>query len=198
MPKLSRRSVLLSALSLPFAHPLFAAMRPYTLDSRKSSVGFYFNLSGTSQKGTMPVRSAQIQIDPTDLARSTVDVSVDVTRAKTNFIFVRNAMLGPEVLDAKQFPTIRFASTRIQLGQSGRISDGARIIGDLTVRGVTQPVILEAELYRRRGSASADLSTLDIRLRGQISRKAFGASGYKELVKDTIALDIRAKIQQGK
>ncbi|RBW52907.1 YceI family protein [Phaeobacter gallaeciensis] len=198
MLNLSRRSVLLSVLSLPLAHPLLAAMQPYELDARKSSVGFYFNLSGTNQKGTMPVRSAQIRIDPADLTRSTVDVSVDVTRAKTNFVFARNAMLGAEVLDAKQFPTIRFVSTRVQLGKSGRISDGARIAGDLTVRGVTLPITLDAELYRRRGSASADLSTLDIRLRGQISRNSFGASGYKELVKDTITLDIRAKIQQGK
>lgn len=193
---LTRRTLMYSLAALPLAGAGTAAPRQYKLDPRASSVGFYFNLSGTNQRGTMPVKSANIVIDPDNLQRSAVDVSVDVARAKTNFVFARNAMLDPGVLWAKRFPTIRFVSTRIQLGAGGRISDGARITGNLTIRDVTRPVTLEASLFRTRGSAANDLSRLSIRLRGEISRSAFGAVGYKELVKDPVVLDIRAVIRQ--
>lgn len=195
-PQLSRRAMVLSLASLPFARAAYARPTRYELDRQNSSVGFSFKLSGAAQHGTMPVKSADIMIDPQDLAASSVDVTVDVTRAKTGLIFVTQAMTGAEVLYAERYPVIRFTSTRVQLGASGRISDGAQIHGQLKVRDVVQPVVLKAEIYRQRGSATADLSQLSVRLSGQISRDTFGASGYKDLVADTVALDIRATVKQ--
>lgn len=198
---LTRRAMLRGLASLPLlglsgAHAAQAKPTRYTLDTQTSSVGFFFTLSGTAQRGTMPVKRADIIIDPQDLTASTVDVLVDVARARTGLFFATQAMTGAEVLDADRFPTIRFVSTRVQLGAGGRISDGARITGDLTVRGVTRPITLEASLYRRPGSAADDLRQLMIRLRGQISRSVFGASGYSDLVNDAVTLDINATVNQ--
>lgn len=196
MRQLTRRATLLSLASLPFATGAKAAPIPYRLDAQVSRVGFRFNLSGANQTGSMPVKSAKIMIDPANLSRSTVDVSVDVARTDTRLMFARDAMLGQDVLWAKRYPTIRFVSTRVQLGPGGRISDGARITGNLTLRGVTRPVTFDAGLYRNRGSARSDLSKLFIRLRGAISRSAFGADGYPSLVRDRVELDIKAVIVQ--
>ncbi|WP_165821504.1 YceI family protein [Falsiruegeria mediterranea] len=198
---LTRRAVLrtlasLPVLGLPCANAALAKPTRYMLDPRASSVGFVFTLSGTAQRGTMPVKRADILIDPQNLTASTVDVLVDVSRAKTGLFFATQAMTGADVLNAARYPDIRFVSTRVQLGASGRISEGARITGDLTVRGVTRPITLEATLYRRPGSRADDLSQLNIRLRGDISRSAFGASGYSDLVTDTVTLDIQATINQ--
>lgn len=196
MPQITRRDTLFLLAALPFAPEAMAAPTPYRLDARASSVGFRFNLSGANQSGSMPVKSAKIMIDPANLSRSTVDVSVDVARTKTRLMFARDAMLGQDVLWAKRYPTIRFVSTRVQLGSGGRISDGARITGNMTLRGTTQPVTFDAGLYRNRGSNRADLSKLFIRLRGAISRSAFGADGYPSLVRDRVELDIKAVIVQ--
>jgi len=75
-----------------------------------------------------------------------------------------------------------------------RSSDGARITGDLTVRGVTRPVTLAASLYRRPGTAADDLDQLSIGLTGALNRHDFGASGYPDLVAETVGLDIHAEI----
>lgn len=170
---LTRRTVMRGLASLPLlglsgAHAAQAKPTRYTLDTQTSSVGFFFTLSGTAQRGTMPVKRADIIIDPQNLTASTVDVLVDVVGARTGLFFATQAMTGAEVLDAARFPTIRFVSTKVQLGAGGRLSDGARISGDLTVRNVTRPITLEASLYRSAGSASDDLRHLMIRLRGQI------------------------------
>ncbi|MEX0347902.1 MAG: YceI family protein [Paracoccaceae bacterium] len=197
MTPYSRRAFLIASAASLAAPALGAAPQPYVLDTSASQVGFIFTLAGNAQRGTMPVISADIQIDAANLAASAVDVSVDAARARTGLFFATQAMKSAEVLDARAYPTIRFVSNRVILGEGGRLSDGAQLHGDLTLRGVTRPVAFEAFLYRKPGSARSDLSALSIQLRGQISRSAFGASGYPDLVPDPILLDIRAVIRRG-
>ncbi|MGR3804882.1 YceI family protein [Marinibacterium profundimaris] len=207
-PFQTRRAVLASMLAAPLAAAatstgallLFpraarAAQRRYGLAASASRVGFVFNLGGAPQKGTMPITRADIRIDPDNLANSAVDVSVSVREARTGLIFATDALKSPEVLDAGRHPTIRFVSTRVKLGPGGRISDGAALSGDLTVRGVTKPVTFQASVFRPAGTGAGDLDNLQVRLSGAISRSAFGATGYSDLVDDRITLDIRAAIR---
>ncbi|MEM7318167.1 MAG: YceI family protein [Pseudomonadota bacterium] len=175
---------------------VWAAPTRYVLDRQASSVDFIFLLSGQRQRGTMPVLSADIRIDAKNLTRSRVDVVVDVTSARTGLIFATQAMKGKNVLNAAAFPTIRFASTAIRLGPGGRLSDGAQIRGNLTMRGVTRPVVLAAAVYRPPGSRPDELDQLSVRLTGVVSRSSFGASGFPDLVDDPVQLDIRALIRK--
>lgn len=196
MPPMNRRRVLLTGAAMLAAPPLVAAPRPYLLDRQASTVGFQFTLAGTPHNGTMPVLSANVLVDPSDLAASQVEVSVDAAAARTGLFFATQAMTGSEVLDTRQFPVIRFVSREVRLGPNGRLSEGAQLTGELTVKGVTKPVRFDAALYRKAGSAADDLSELSIALTGSISRSAFGADGYADLVPDPIGLNIRAVIRQ--
>ena len=67
-------------------------------------------------------------------------------------------------------------------------------LGDLTIRGVTQPVTLRAELYRTKGSAAGDNSHLTVRLTGRVNRSAFGATGWSDMVGDEVRIIITARI----
>jgi polyisoprenoid-binding protein YceI len=182
--------------SLTLTRPAHAGLNPYVLVPKGTSVDFTFDLSGLAQTGTMPIHSADIRIDLSDLTNSRVNVTLNAAEARTKLPFARNAMLGASVLDVAQFPTIHFVSTRVQLGEGGRISRGAKITGNLTLRGVTKPITLQADLFRPSGSASDNLDMLSIRLTGGLNRHDFGASGYDDLVQDTVGLDIRAEIKK--
>lgn len=186
---------LVPAFSVALASTAQAAPTRYTLNQGDSNVGFSFTMGGGAQKGTMPIKSASITIDPENLTASHVEVIVDVAGAHTGLIFATQALIGPDVLNAAQYPTIRFVSRKVKLAADGRLSGGAHIIGDLTLRGVTRPVTLQANLYRQRGSVAGDLSRLTVQLTGQVSRSAFGAVGYPDLVADTVGLDITAVIK---
>ncbi|WP_170421483.1 YceI family protein [Ruegeria arenilitoris] len=196
MRNLTRRSLIAGLAALPLAGKARAALVPYTLSRSGTSVGFSFVLSGIAQSGTMPIQSANIQIDTEQLQNSKVTVVMNVAAARTRLPFARGPMLSESVLNAQQFPAITFQSTRIQLGPTGRISEGATITGDLTLRGVTRPVTLQANLYRKPGTEADDLSTLSILLSGALDRHAFGASGYPDLVADTVSLNIRAELMR--
>ncbi|NVO54966.1 YceI family protein [Rhodobacteraceae bacterium B1Z28] len=194
MRKLTRRSMIAGMVALPLGHAAQGALSPYRLSPGGTSVRFTFDLSGIAQSGTMPIQSADIQIDMRQLQNSQVDVVLNVAKARTKLPFARAPMLSPSVLNAAEYPTIRFVSTKVQLGPGGRISNGARITGDLTVRGVTRPITLQAELFRQPGTGTNDLDHLSIGLKGALNRHDFGASGYADLVQDTVGLNIQAEI----
>ncbi len=190
--RLTRR-LFCTGLSLA-ALPLRAAPQAYMLNGTASSIGFQFVINGVSQTGTMPVARADLLIDPTDLAASQVLVDVQADQARTGMFVATQALKSPGVLDTARFPVIRFVSRSVQLASDGRLSDGARITGDLTLRGVTHPVTLDAQLFRPPGTAPDDLRQLTVELTGAVSRSAFGAAAYAGLVDDTVKLDIRAVI----
>ncbi|NDW45344.1 YceI family protein [Ruegeria sp. PrR005] len=196
MPLLTRRALLAAILMLPALGPAAAAPARYVLDRDRSEVGFSFDLAGTRLRGTMPVARAEVLVDLSDLSRSSVDVTLDVARARVALPLARQAMLGPDILWAERYPETRFVSARIRLGPQGRISEGAEIVGHLTIRDVTRPVTLRVALYRQPGSAPEDLDFLEIRLTGSVSRRAFGASGRADIVRDRVDLDISATIRR--
>lgn len=192
--KLNRRACVLGLVTLPLS-PLLAAPTAYELQKNRSKVGFVYTLLGTATQGTMPIQSADVIIDPEALERSSIDVSVDASKAKAGLIFATEALKSPTVLDVKRHPTIRFKSRRIRLSGQG-FSAGAQIDGDLTVKGQTRPVTLAAQLFRQAGTQAGDLSQLSFRVSGRLSRNAFGASGYADLVADDVSLDITARVKR--
>jgi polyisoprenoid-binding protein YceI len=190
-----RRTFMIAGSATCLATSVFAVQRPYVLGPNGAHITYTFILNGTAQSGHIPVHSADIRIDPSNLGNSFVDVSADVRRARTGLIFATQALKSPAVLDAKAHPLARFRSTKIALGPQGRISDGATMTGQLTLRGVTKPIRFDANVYRPQGSAKEDYSQLSVRLRGRLNRTDFGAIGYPELVADTVQMNIDADIR---
>lgn len=182
--------------ALLLAIPVGASAAPvsYTLQQDRSEVGFIYTLSGAQNQGSMPVRAAQIIIDLDRFDASQVDVTLDVTRARTGLIFATEALKAKSVLNAAAHPTIRFQSTAIRPNNPRNLSAGGQIDGMLTIRGVTRPVTLNAAVFRQQGTAEGDMSRLSFRISGAVSRSDFGATGYGDIVSDTINLDIAARV----
>jgi polyisoprenoid-binding protein YceI len=188
-----RTRLCLAALLAAFAASALAAPVPYTLQADKSVVGFETDFTGGILiTGKMPVASAELSIDFNSVAASTFDVTVNAAKAWTSNPLATEAMTGKSVLAVRDFPTIHFASTKIR--PKGK---GAEVTGNMTIRGVTRPVTMTAQIYRQKGTAEGDRTNLSILLTGSISRKAFGAEGFPEMVGDEVRLKILARITKG-
>lgn len=185
---LTRRRCL-AALCAGLATGARAAPRQYVLDPEGSEVRFVFRVGDLAAAGTMPVASADIALDFAVAARSRATVVLAADRADTGVGLMTAALKGADVLDTDRYPDIRFASTAFAARGTG-----AQVRGDVTVRDVTRPLTLHADIFRPPGSETGDRSRLTVRLSGQIDRHDFGASGYAGLVAPVVTLDIRAKL----
>lgn len=187
---MDRRTCLIGLLSV-LAAPASAAPVRYRLDPAASQVTFGYVLAGQRAEGTMPITRADLALDFRAVDRSSARVSLDADGTRTGVIFVTETLKGPEMLDTGRHPQIDFVSRRI----AGSVN-GATITGDVTIRGVTRPITLAAEIFRRRGSAEGDLSRLTVLLTGALDRHDFGASGYRNLVAPTVDLRILARLSR--
>ncbi len=184
-------AALLLAISILSALPGHAAPQAYALEAEKSRVGFAYRLNGGPMLGSMPVKQADIRIDFADFSKSTIDVVLDVKRARGGVFYATEALRGRSVLHVARFPEIRFRATRIT-----RRGNGAIVEGLVTIRGVTRPLALEARLFRRKGRPEGDLSQLTVLLTGALNRHDFAASGYRDIVGPKIDLRIIARIRR--
>ena len=181
------RFALLAALALPTA--LFAGTVDYVLDTEASTVGFETDFGPDLITGTFPLETADLKLDFVNVANSTVSVALDVTGAEASFPFAAQALKGPKVLDAKEFPKMSFVSTAVR-----KVGDAAEVTGGITLRGVTKPITFKAELFRPAGSDPADHAHLTLRLTGHVLRSAFGATGWADMVGDEVRIVINAKV----
>ena len=116
-------------------------------------------------------------------------MTLDASRASASFPFAADAMKGSTVLDTRQHPTITFTTTSV-----APAGEGASITGLLTIRGVTRLATLAARIYRQKGTVTGDRSRLTVILTGKVHRSDFGATGWADMVEDTVTLTITARI----
>jgi polyisoprenoid-binding protein YceI len=131
--------------------PAPAAPSVWTIDNTHSGVGFQIRhfvskVRGKFKdvKGTITADEAAWQNGSVDVEIATASISTDNDRRDTH-------LRSPDFFAADSFPTIRFKSTRIE-----RSGDDAKVYGDLTIRGVTRPVVLEGTLTGIMKSAQGD------------------------------------------
>lgn len=98
-----------------------------------------------------PSPGVRLQIETANLRVLDVGVNAETRRE------IQRRMLGPEVLDAKRYPVIRFVSRKFE--KTG--PDQWRIEGDLTLHGVTRSLTFEARQSQDVYSGSVKLLQTD-------------------------------------
>ena len=135
--------------------------------------------------------AATLAYDQADVSKSTVTAKIDVGTIDTSEEARNNHLKTPDFFDVAQFPTATFASTGVAKSGNGLV-----VNGNLTLHGVTQPVVLTVEGpigpvpgmdHKQHAGFSATTT---------ISRKAFGigtkfpAGMVGDEVKLSIELDV--------
>ena len=175
------------------AAPVWADPAAYTLDVAASSVGFQVNMGDQTVTGTFPVSAARLLLDFDQVSDSTVNVTLDPSGVRTGLIFATEALKSDVLLDTAAFPAIQFESTTISAGAD---ATQAEVDGNITIRGVTRPIRLHAQLYRQQGTIAGNIDKLSLMLTGSLNRNDFGASGYPGMVSDQVFLQILAQIDR--
>ncbi len=85
--------------------------------------------------------TGKLVYDPTDLAKSSVEASIDVSTIDTRDPQRDTHLKSPDFFDVEKFPALTFHSSRVT-----RKADGSIVVaGPLTIHGVTREVEFEVE-----------------------------------------------------
>jgi polyisoprenoid-binding protein YceI len=116
-------------------------MNTWQLDTAHTTVGFTAkHLMITKVRGVFKGVTGTIEFDEANLAASSVRVEIPAATVDTG-MDPRDAHLrSADFFDVEAFPTLTFASTSIT-----RTGDRWAISGDLTMHGITRPVVLDTE-----------------------------------------------------
>ena len=130
-------SLLAGALSL--AAPLaMAQTSTWVPDKNHSEVDFsILHMSLSKVHGRFGNIGGSIVMNEADITKSTVNVTIDVTTVDTGVTARDNDLKSTNFFDVAQFPTATFVSSSVSKSGSG-----LTITGNLTLHGVTKPVIL--------------------------------------------------------
>jgi polyisoprenoid-binding protein YceI len=114
----------------------------YEIDPAHSSVQFSIrHLMVTNVRGSFKGVKGTVTYDPDSPATSTVRAIIDAGTISTNDNERDAHVKGADFLDVERYPTIEFKSTSVK--KSG--ATGLEVTGDLTVHGITKPVVLNVE-----------------------------------------------------
>lgn len=114
----------------------------YEIDPAHSSVQFSIrHLMVTNVRGSFKGVKGTVIYDPDAPATSTVHAVIDTATISTNDNERDTHVKGADFLDVERYPTIEFKSTSVK--KSG--ATGLEVTGDLTVHGITKPVVLNVE-----------------------------------------------------
>jgi polyisoprenoid-binding protein YceI len=143
----------------------------YALDPVHSSFGFAVKHNGISSfRGLFEQVAAKLE-------DGVLVGSVQVDSIKTAIPDLKGHLLSPDFFNAEETPTVEFRSTDIRIAEDGT----AELDGDLTIRGITEPVTAKGTFAAGSNLGGADVVGLD--LEATVDRREYGLSWQAELPK---------------
>lgn len=170
--------------------PVWAKTEEYKLDPLHSSVLIKVNHLGFSSyylKATNVM--GDIELDRKNPAKSDVSVVIQTANIDGNNQQLNTHLRTVDFFDADRYPTITFTSTGIQITGEQK----ALISGVLTIRGMAQPVVLNATFNKEGENALAGDYRAGFSATTIIKRSDFGMTYGLPALGDEVQLDIQVE-----
>jgi polyisoprenoid-binding protein YceI len=170
------------------AEPARVAAGTYVIDSDHTQVSFTVDHFGFSKfTGQAGGATGTLTIDPAKPAAAKLDVTIPTTGIVTTVPALDKHLATPDFFDTAKYPTIHFVST-------GVVAQGnnAKITGNLTLHGVTKPVVLDTAFVGAGDNPMTKKLNFGFAATATIKRSDFGMDKYVPFVSDEVKLQINA------
>jgi polyisoprenoid-binding protein YceI len=169
-----------------------ATLTKWVLDPMHSEVQFKVkHLVISTVTGSFQTFEGELETKNDDFEDAKISFSLDVNSIDTNQEQRDGHLKSAEFFDSESFPKISFTSTSFKKTDD----DDYELKGDLTIKGVTNPVSLKVE----HGGSAADFygnTKAGFEITGKINRKEFGLTwdGVTEAGSVVLGSDIKLDI----
>jgi polyisoprenoid-binding protein YceI len=154
-----------------------AQAQTWTIDASHSGAHFAVrHMMVSTVRGDMGKVSGSITYDGKNLTAASVDATIDVTAISTRDEKRDTHLKSADFFDVATYPTMTFKSKKVVPGADGSF----KLVGDLTIRGVTKEVTLDVEALRptvKMGNGSRTGTTATTK----INRQDFGVKWSRAL-----------------
>ncbi len=198
-----------SAAAATMTDPQDMPSGEYQADSTHTSITWKVNHLGLSDYTARFTKfNAKLNFSPSTPHKSTIYAVIDPTSVETDYPkgsssdiskvdFNKKLGFGKEWFNAIKFPQITFKSTKIEHGKEDMPDNTAWVYGDLTMLGVTRPVIMNVKFngaYEKKPFGKTAAIGFSGNLK--IKRSDFGFSTYVPTIGDEVTIMIEAEFNK--
>ena len=164
-----------------------AAPVTYKLDPGHTMVLFSWNHFGFSNPtADLGLGEGTVVFDEQNPAQSSVQVTLPLAQLDTHVPDLDEHLKKADFFDAASYPVVTFKSSRVEPLGGGKF----KVTGDLSVHGVTHPVVLDATLNKVGVHPMTQVQSIGFDATASIKRSDFGVGAYVPNVSDEIAIRI--------
>jgi polyisoprenoid-binding protein YceI len=165
----------------------------YELDSQHGYVTFSYTHLGFSRP-VIAFRDVSVELDlnPSDPGASALTVEIDPASVDSGVDDFDDHLRNEDFFDVDKHPEITFVATSIAL--SG--DDTATVTGDLTIKGITKPVTLDATINKTGEHPFNKKPTIGISATGKLLRSEWALGKYAPAVTDEVVLNLQVELNQ--
>jgi polyisoprenoid-binding protein YceI len=135
------KKTIISAALLFASFATFA--QGWSVDKAHAKLGFSITHMMISEvDGSFKTFDAKITASKEDFSDAVIELTADVNSINTDNDRRDGHLKGPDFFEAAKFGTLTFKSTQVTKGEGKKL----KVVGDLTMHGVTKPVTLDLTL----------------------------------------------------
>lgn len=181
-----RRALLAVALFVSSA-AAFAAPVTYKIDPNHTNVLASWSHFGFSNPSiNFGQAEGSIVYDAEDVSKSSVQVTLPLKGLSALATDFYDHLTSGDWFDAAKYPDATFKSTKVEAAGEGKL----KVTGDLTVKGVTKPVVLDVSLNKAAEHPMGKRQAIGFDATATVKRSEFGLGNYVPNVSDEVALRI--------
>ena len=152
---------------------------------RVSHFGFndYFGVFGDA--------AGKLEFDPAKPTAAKVEITIPVDQVTTANKALTTHLKGADFFEVAKFPEAKFVSRSVAVSGAGYV-----IEGDLSLKGKTQPVTLQARFVGAGANPMSKAETVGFHAQTTIKRSAWGINYVVPMVSDEVALDITVAFEK--
>ncbi len=184
------KGLTVSALVLSFSGAAAAAPEKFEFDDTHTAVTWQVTHMGFSRPtGKFMNIKGELVLDEANPANSSLEVTIPLALQESGVPKLDEHMKNADFFDIEKNPNATFKSTKVEV--TGK--DTANITGDLTLRGITKPVVLAVKHNKTGEHPMKKVKTSGFSATGQIKRSDFGMNYAVPMVSDEVDLAIEVE-----
>jgi len=164
----------------------------YRIQASTSQVGFCVDSKFQRVEGVFEAFQGGMALLPEAGQTGQTVVVIRADSLNTKGALIGNLIRSPRFFDVENYPEILFVSTAFKWVSSTR----AELRGNLTLHGVTRPVIFDVEVSGSGSKRIGDAENILVKATTSIRRSDFGMDTLSKLVSDSVQLCMSVKAKK--